>query len=170
MGGAPESVYADKWNQTLALSKNERMRQLKAQADSGNMLNTLMMLKADKTRGIIVITPYTASQNGNTVKLLLEQMGFDSSGIDNLATDCAWIGIYDEEKNIAACQLVNRENEFDLTGYIREDDTFYLKYIESNHFGCSYDGENEVYLHNQMLMLYAFDDAGNLTVERGFKY
>ncbi len=164
------SIYADKWNRAVALSLDERIRRLKAEADNGNMLNTLMMLKANKARGIIIITPWAASQNGDTAKLLLEQMGFDISGIDNLGTNCAWVGTYDEERNIASSQLVNSENDFNITGYISGDDTFYLKYMEDNHFGCSYDGENEVYLHNQMLMLYVFDDAGNLVVERGFGY
>lgn len=164
------SGYADKWNESVVLCSAERINQLKAQADSGNLVNALMMMKADKTRGIIVITPHVSSGNGDTAKALLEQMGFDVSGIDSLSSDCAWVGVYDEENGIACSQAVDLENSFNLANYIYDGDTFYLKSIGGNGFGCSYNGENEVYLHEQMLMLYAFDDAGQLVAERGFGY
>jgi len=162
------SEYAKKWNSDVVLSSNERMKQLKEQADKRNYINALMMMKANKARGIIVITPYLFLRNREVIMELLEQMGFDVSGIDALGSNSAWVGVYDEEKGIASSQLVNEKSNFELTDYVKNNDTFYLKYMEPNHFGCSYNGEDEIYLHNQMMMIYLFDDSGNLLTEQGF--
>ena len=163
------SEYAVTWNTDIALSSAERMNQLKSQVEDGNIITTLMMMKANRTRGIIVITPYAHFSDQDIVNDLLQQMGFDISGMTNLTTNTAWIGIYDERNNIADYQIVNGENGFTLTNFPMEDAVFYLNCNDNNSFACSYGTESGMYLHNQMLVVYLFDDAGDLLAESGFE-
>ncbi len=163
-----DGEYAEQWNQDIALSIAERMVQLKKQAESGNIVNTLMLMKANKARGIIIITPYASFRNKETIKDMLQQMGFDVSLMDNLGTSSAWIGIYDEENGIAYGELASENDSFFLSDFTKRGDLFYLKYKDYNSFGCAYNDEEELGLHNQMMMIYLFDDGGNLLIEKAF--
>ena len=94
-------------------------------------------------------------------------MGFDTSDIDNIGTDSAWVGVYDEKNEIALGELVTSEISLDLSSITKNGDSFNFRYADYNHFGCSYNKETEVGLHNQMMMIYAFDEAGNLLIQKG---
>lgn len=160
--------YAWQWDHDVELSSAERMGQLKKQAENGNLLNTLMLMKADKARGIIVITTYSFFRNQDTIKDILQQMGFDISAIDSLGPDSAWVGVYDEENGIADGKLVSENDDFLLSDFTKNGNSFYVKYNGYNSFGCAYNDEELMGLHNQMMMLYLFDDDGNLLIEKGF--
>ena len=95
-------------------------------------------------------------------------MGFDVSAIDSLGAYSAWVGVYDEENGIAYGKLVSEEEDFILLDFTKGGEAFYLKYKGYNSFGCAYNDEEEVGLHNQMMMIYLFDDAGDLLIEKGF--
>lgn len=163
-----ESECAQDWNTAVSFSKSERANVLKQQAERGNLVNTLMMMKANAAKGIIVITQYSFFRNQGVITDLLQQMGFDVSDIASIGSDSAWVGIYDEKSGTAACGLVNTEMRWDLSGITKEGDLFDCKYVGYNHITCSYNGEAEVGLHNQMFMIYLFQDDGSLLAEQGF--
>lgn len=162
-----ESEYAGQWNRDVALSYAERMQQLKRQAENGNIVNALMMMKANGAKGIITVTPYSFFRNQETITDLLQQMGFETSELYCLGTNSAWVGVYDEKNGIAYSRLVNAGTDFQLLDFTKGGDSFYLKYLGDNHFSCSWNGEEEIGLHNQMMMLYLFDDEGNLLIRSG---
>lgn len=45
---------------------------VKKQAESGKLANTLVQMKANKTKGIMVITPYSSFRNQEIIKDMLE--------------------------------------------------------------------------------------------------
>lgn len=163
-----ESETANQWNQDIELSTAERMEAVKKEAEDGKLVNTLMMMKANKVKGIITITPYSFFRNKGNVKEILKQMGFDDSTIDELGENSVWVGVYDEVNGIADGKLVSVDGEFFLPDFAQVGDSFYLTVLDYNKIRCAYNDEDEVGLHNQMAMIYLFDDAGNLLIEKGF--
>lgn len=162
------SECAEQWNQDVKLSTAERMQQLKKQAEDGNIINTLMMIKANKVRSIIVITPYIFFRDQDVIKDILCQMGFDVSEIDNFEVNSVWVGIYDEENGISYGKLVEESRDFYLTDFIKKGDSFLMENKGYNYFCCTYGDTGKIYIHNQMMMIYLFDDEGNLLIEKGF--